>query len=169
MIIEQVIDLRIWKLEIKDISLRSSYGCLVNSTVDNHFQWQIVKNCFELKVLSAVNSVWLDCECGFHWQTLLFIFSFFYLQQFWTFWLWCIKIHFRDCFQAFAHHHLECLCYSIAIWLDTHFLEQSVNFDLLLCTGFDWEHMILFQCLVFTQRPMNDGKLVPNNEHCFGL
>ena len=36
------------------------------------------------------------------------------------------------------------------------FLGQVVNLDLMLCTGFNLEHAILF---LFTQRPMNDWKI----------
>ena len=39
------------------------------------------------------------------------------------------------------------------------FLGQVVNFDLLLCTGFDSEHEALFLCHIFTQRPMADRKI----------
>ena len=39
------------------------------------------------------------------------------------------------------------------------FLGQVVNLDLLLCTGFNLEHEILFQCHNFNQRPMNDRKI----------
>ena len=34
------------------------------------------------------------------------------------------------------------------------FLGQVVDLDLLLCTGFNSEHAVLFLCHIFTQRPM---------------
>ena len=39
------------------------------------------------------------------------------------------------------------------------FLGQVVDTDLLLCTGFDSEHAVLFQCHIFTQRPVTDRKI----------
>ena len=39
------------------------------------------------------------------------------------------------------------------------FLGQVVDLDLLLCTGFDSEHAVLFLCHIFTQRPMTDRKV----------
>ena len=39
------------------------------------------------------------------------------------------------------------------------FLRQVVDSDLLLCTGFDSEHAVLFLCHIFTQRPINDRKI----------
>ena len=50
----------------------------------------------------------------------------------------------------------------------TPFLGQVVNLDLLLCTGFDSEHAILFLCHIFTQRPMNDCKIEQSDGRCFG-
>ena len=40
-----------------------------------------------------------------------------------------------------------------------HFLGQVVDSDLLLCTGFNLEHAVLFLCHTFTQEPMNDRKI----------
>ena len=48
------------------------------------------------------------------------------------------------------------------------FLGQVVDLDLLLCTGFDLEHAVLFLCHIFTQRPMNDRKIERNDGRCFG-
>ena len=59
-----------------------------------------------------------------------------------------------------------------AVWLEseqTPFLWQVVDLDLLLCTGFNSEHAILFLCYIFTQRPMNDHKIERSNGRCFGL
>ena len=39
------------------------------------------------------------------------------------------------------------------------FLGQVVDTDLLLCTGFDSEHAVLFLCHIFAQRRMNDRKI----------
>ena len=36
---------------------------------------------------------------------------------------------------------------------------QVVDSDLLLCTGFDLEHAVLFLCHMFTHRPMNERKI----------
>ena len=46
------------------------------------------------------------------------------------------------------------------------FLGQVVNFDLLLCTGFDSEHEALFLCHIFTQRPMADRKIELSDGRC---
>ena len=48
------------------------------------------------------------------------------------------------------------------------FLRQVVDLDLLLCTGFDLEHAVLFLCHIFTQRPMNDCKIERSRRRCFG-
>ena len=47
-----------------------------------------------------------------------------------------------------------------------HFVGQLVNLDLLLCTGFNSEHVDLFLCYIFTQRPMNNLKIELNNGLC---
>ena len=47
------------------------------------------------------------------------------------------------------------------------FLGQVVDLDLLLCTGFDSEHVVLFLCHIFTQRPMNDSKIERSDGRCF--
>ena len=52
-------------------------------------------------------------------------------------------------------------------------LGQVVFSDLLLCsvvcTGLDLQHVDLFLCLDFTQRPMNDQKNERSNEQGFHL
>ena len=48
------------------------------------------------------------------------------------------------------------------------FLGQVVDLDLLLCTGFDLEHAVLFPCHIFTQRPMTDRKIELSYGRCFG-
>ena len=48
------------------------------------------------------------------------------------------------------------------------FLGQVVDTDLLLCTGFDSEHVVLFLCHIFTQRPMNDRKIERSDGRGFG-
>ena len=48
------------------------------------------------------------------------------------------------------------------------FLGQVVDLDLLLCTGFDSEHAVLFLCHIFTQRPMNDRKIERSDGSCLG-
>ena len=48
------------------------------------------------------------------------------------------------------------------------FLRQVVDLDLLLCTGFDLEHAVLFLCHIFTQRPMNDRKIERSDGRGFG-
>ena len=61
-----------------------------------------------------------------------------------------------------------------AVWLESQdlsrrpFLGQVVNLDLLLCTGFDSEHAVLFLCHIFTQRPMTDRKIERSDGRCFG-
>ena len=44
-----------------------------------------------------------------------------------------------------------------------------VYLDLLLGTGFNLEHVVLFLCHIFTQRRMNDRKIEWSNGCCFGL
>ena len=46
------------------------------------------------------------------------------------------------------------------------FLGQYVDFDLLLCTGFNKDSEVLFLFLSLTQRPMNYCKIEWSNEHC---
>ena len=48
------------------------------------------------------------------------------------------------------------------------FLGQVLNSDLLLCTGFDWEHAVLFLCHMFTQGPMTDTKIEQSYGRCLG-
>ena len=45
---------------------------------------------------------------------------------------------------------------------------QVVYLDLLLCTGFDSEHAVLFLCHIFTQRPMTDRKIEQSDGRGFG-
>ena len=54
--------------------------------------------------------------------------------------------------------------FEVAVLFDSNlsrrpFLAQVVNLDLLLCTGFNLEHVVLFICHMFTQRPMHDRKI----------
>ena len=48
------------------------------------------------------------------------------------------------------------------------FLRQVVALDLLLCTGSESEHMVLFLCHSFTQGPITDRKIEHSNGRCFG-
>ena len=48
------------------------------------------------------------------------------------------------------------------------FLRQVIDLDLLLFTAFNLEHVDLFLCPTFTQRPMNDKKIELNKEHIVG-
>ena len=51
------------------------------------------------------------------------------------------------------------------------FLGQVINSVLLLCrvcTGFDLEHVFLFLCHIFTQRPKNDRKVERSDVCCLG-
>ena len=43
---------------------------------------------------------------------------------------------------------------------------QTVDLDVLLCTGFNSEHADLFLCLILTQRPVNDQKIERSNMRC---
>ena len=47
-------------------------------------------------------------------------------------------------------------------------LGEVVDTDLLLCTGFDQEHAVLFQCHIFTQRPMSHRKIERSDRRCLG-
>ena len=58
-----------------------------------------------------------------------------------------------------------------AVWFKSEqmpFPGQVVDLDLLLCTGFDSEHAVLFLCHIFTQRPMNDRKIERSDGRGFG-
>ena len=44
------------------------------------------------------------------------------------------------------------------------FLGQVLGLDLLLCTRIDSEHVFLFLCPIFTQRPTNDQKIERSDE-----
>ena len=46
------------------------------------------------------------------------------------------------------------------------YLEQVIDLDLLLCTGFNLEHVVLFLCHIFTQRPMNGQKIERGDGRC---
>ena len=48
------------------------------------------------------------------------------------------------------------------------FLGQVVDIDLLLCTGFNSEHVVLFWCHILAQRRMNDRKIKQSNGRCLG-
>ena len=82
-------------------------------------------------------------------------------------WLWLIQNHSRHCSKLLA------LPFEVALLFDLNlsrcpFLKQVIYQDLLLCTGFNKEHAVLFLCHMFTQRPMNDGKIEWSNGGCFG-
>ena len=64
------------------------------------------------------------------------------------------QIHARDCFQAWAHCHLKCMCSLIGICADTLFLD--FNLRLLFYIGFNSRRVDLFWHLNFTWRPIND-------------
>ena len=46
---------------------------------------------------------------------------------------------------------------------------QVIDLDLLLCTGFNSKHAVLFLCHIFIKRPMNDRKIERSDGSCFGL
>ena len=48
------------------------------------------------------------------------------------------------------------------------FLRQVIDTDLLLCTGFDSEHVDLFLCHISTRRRMNDRKIERSDERGLG-
>ena len=48
------------------------------------------------------------------------------------------------------------------------FLGQVVDFDVLLCTGFDPEHEDLFLCYILTQRPETDQKIERSDRRGIG-
>ena len=48
------------------------------------------------------------------------------------------------------------------------FLGQVVHLDLLLCTGFNSDHAVLFLFHIFTQRPTTDKKIERSYGRCFG-
>ena len=105
-----------------------------------------------------------------HWSLHCFQTSYFICDQFaCKLWLQSIQNHARYCLQAFA-----CLPSEVAVLFDSNlsrhpFLGHVVDLDLLLCTGFHLEQVVLFLCHIFTQRPMTDRKNKHSNGHCFGF
>ena len=49
------------------------------------------------------------------------------------------------------------------------FLRQVIDLDLLFCTGFNSEHVVLFLFHILTQKPITIRKIEQNNGRCFGL
>ena len=67
------------------------------------------------KNLSIKNWSWSIQHKSLHgFQILLFIWGWFGCK----FWMYMIQNHSRNCFQAFALHHLKWLCCSIGLWAD---------------------------------------------------
>ena len=93
----------------------------------------------------------------------------FHLRPIWlqTLVVGSIQNHAWHRFQAFARRHLKSLCYSIRPFTEA-LLGQVVDLDLLLCTGFNSEHAVLFLCHIFTQRQMADRKIERSDGRCFG-
>ena len=89
----------------------------------------------------------------------------FHLQLIWLqTLLQSIQDHARHCFQAL----LTAMGSSCSVWLKymsrCPFLRHGFYLDLLLCTGFNSEHVDLFLCPMFTQRPQNDQNMEQWNE-----
>ena len=61
--------------------------------------------------------------------------------------------------KLFLHCHMKLLCCSNSNLSKRPRLGQLVDLDLLLCTGFNSEHMGLFLCHSFAKGPMNDQKI----------
>ena len=107
-------------------------------------------------VLSTLVTIWLS-NIAFH------------LRPIWLQTLVAIDSESRQTsFQSFCAQRS-----GVALLLDSNlsrrpFLRQVVDLDLLLCTGFDSEHSVLFLCHIFTQRPMNDRKIERRDGRCCG-
>ena len=107
-------------------------------------------------VLSTLVTTWLS-NIAFH------------LLQIWLQTLVAIDSESRQTsFQSFCAPPSE-----VAVLFDSNlsrlpFLGQVVDLDLLLCTGFDSEHAVLFLCHIFTQRPMTDRKIERSDGRALG-
>ena len=165
----------------------SSYGWLVNNTIDDCLQSKLLKNIFKSKNRSSSCQRWslhcfqslvvIDSEscqtlfpsiCAPPPEVALLFDSNLSRRPFLgqlTFHLRHIRlqtlvaIDSESCPTSFPR-----FCappFVVAVHFDSNhsrrpFLGQVVDLDLLLNTGFDLEHAVLFLCHMFTQRPMND-------------
>ena len=129
---------------------------MVSNTADDCLQRQIAQKIFNLKI--KAHPVHAGHYIAFHLRPIG-------LQT-------LVAINSESCqtsFPSFCAPPSE-----VAVLFDSNlsrrpFLGQVVDLDLLLCTGFDLEHAVLFLCHIFTQRRMNDRKIEQSDGCCFGL
>ena len=139
-----------WELEIVDRSQssRSKYGWMVSNTLDNYFQRQIAKKIFESKIEACpVNAGLCMGSIAFkHYLSVVLI------------WLkTLVAVDSESCqklFPSFCAWPSEVTVLFNGNLSRRPFLGQVSDWDLLLCTGLDKEHVDLFLCPMFTQRPM---------------
>ena len=89
--------------------------------------------------------------------------SIIYYQSGCILWLRLIQDHDRHSLQLTSCWALPSEFAVLFDWNLSFFL-KVVNLDLLICTEFDLEHVVLFQCTIFPQRPINDGKIEWSND-----
>ena len=127
--------------------MRFSNGWLVSNTVDESLQRKISQKIFKSKIECPVNAG--------HYMNIAF-----HLQPIWLQNLVVIVSELLlTLFPSFRVPPSE-----VDALLDSNlsrspFLRQVVDTDLLLCTGFDLENVVLFLCSTFAQRQMNDRKI----------
>ena len=127
---------------------------------------RLLKKCLNQKLKLVLSS-----RSPYDFQKLLFICDCFGCKLL----LQLIQNHARDYFQAFLGHNqkLWCSAWQCAVLLES---EQSPcsmtgcqsRSAVLLCTGFNSQHVDLSLWHIFTQRPINDGKIEQRDEHCLG-
>ena len=139
--------------------MRSSSGWLVSSTLYECLQRQITQKIFKLKIqapLSTLVSTWRS-NIAFHLQVI-------WLQN-----VLAINLESRlTSFPSFCAQSSEVAVLFYSNLSRCPFLEQVVDLDLLLCTGFNLEDAVLFQCHILTQRPKADRKIERSDGCCFG-
>ena len=161
MLIQQLIDLE--KVRTKNLKFRTDLrdqvmdGWSVTKMIV--YKGKLLKKSSNRKsklVLSTLVATWLS-NIAFHLRPI-------WLQT-------LVAIDSESCLTSFPRF---CAPPSeVAVLFDSNlsrlpFLGQVVDLDLLLCTGFDSEPVVLFQCDIFTQRPTMIERLSKSNVRCFG-
>ena len=133
-------------------------------TQDDCLQRQIAKKFFKLKIEAC------SVNAGPLLVTTQLSNIIFHLQPIWLQTLIAIDSESRlTLFPSFCAQPSEVAVLFYSNLTRSPFLRQVINLGLLLCTGFDSEHAVLFVCLdIFTQRPMIDRKIEQSHGLCFG-
>ena len=137
---------------------RSSYGWLVCNTVDECLQGEIAKKIFKSKIEAR------PVNAG-HYMAYKHSISF-AIDLATNF--GCYQFRITTSFLNFCVPPSEVAALFYSNLSRRPFLGQVVDSDLLLCTVFDSEHVVLFLCRIFTQRPINDRKIERSDGRCLG-